>query len=75
MLQLIQRVALEFVRIVSRKKGLSPAATEAAGGKIFTYGSYRLGVYGPGMFAFLHKVLLISCAELANHLFAYRVGY
>ncbi|KAL4880209.1 poly(A) polymerase Pap [Aspergillus karnatakaensis] len=47
-LQLLQRVTTEFVKLVSRKKGLSPAAVEAAGGKIFTYGSYRLGVYGPG---------------------------
>ncbi|KAJ5167384.1 Poly(A) polymerase pla1 [Penicillium canariense] len=48
MLQLLQRVALEFVKSVSRKKGLSPAAVEASGGKIFTFGGYRLGVYGPG---------------------------
>ncbi|KAJ5642197.1 hypothetical protein N7490_006197 [Penicillium lividum] len=48
MLQLLQRVALEFVKLVSRRKGLSPAAVEASGGKIFAYGSYRLGVYGPG---------------------------
>lgn len=48
-LQLLQRVAIEFIKAVSRKKGLSPAAVEAAGGKIFTFGSYRLGVYGPGM--------------------------
>ncbi|KAJ6073674.1 uncharacterized protein N7446_001451 [Penicillium canescens] len=47
-LQLLQRVAVEFVQAVSRKKGLSNAAVEASGGKIFTYGSYRLGVYGPG---------------------------
>ncbi|RAH73098.1 polynucleotide adenylyltransferase [Aspergillus aculeatinus CBS 121060] len=47
-LQLLQRVTIEFVKVVSRKKGLSPAAVEAAGGKILTYGSYRLGVYGPG---------------------------
>ncbi|KAK2747766.1 polynucleotide adenylyltransferase [Myotisia sp. PD_48] len=47
-LHLIQRVTLEFVRSVSRKKGLSQAAIDAAGGKIFTFGSYRLGVYGPG---------------------------
>lgn len=47
-LQLLQRVAIEFIKSVSRKKGLSPAAVEAAGGKIFTFGSYRLGVYGPG---------------------------
>jgi poly(A) polymerase Pap1 len=39
---------VEFVQVVSRKKGLSNAAVEASGGKIFTYGSYRLGVYGPG---------------------------
>lgn len=49
MLQLLQRVTLEFVKLVSRKKGLSAAAVEAAGGKVFAYGSYRLGVYGPGM--------------------------
>ncbi|GAM42651.1 poly(A) polymerase [Talaromyces pinophilus] len=47
-LQLIQKVVIEFVKTVGRRKGLSPAALEAAGGKIFTYGSYRLGVYGPG---------------------------
>ncbi|EAU34327.1 Poly(A) polymerase [Aspergillus terreus NIH2624] len=47
-LKLLQRVTIEFVKVVSRKKGLSEAAVEAAGGKIFTYGSYRLGVYGPG---------------------------
>ncbi|RAO66350.1 uncharacterized protein BHQ10_002362 [Talaromyces amestolkiae] len=47
-LQLIQKVVIEFVKKVGQRKGLSPAALEAAGGKIFTYGSYRLGVYGPG---------------------------
>ncbi|KAJ5901547.1 Poly(A) polymerase [Penicillium taxi] len=48
MLLLLQRVTVEFVKSVCRKKGLSPAAIEAAGGKVFAYGSYRLGVYGPG---------------------------
>lgn len=33
---------------VSLSRGLSEAAAEAAGGKIFTFGSYRLGVHGPG---------------------------
>ncbi|EIM85694.1 poly-A polymerase [Stereum hirsutum FP-91666 SS1] len=37
-----------FVRKVSLSRGLSEAAANAAGGKIFTFGSYRLGVHGPG---------------------------
>ncbi|KAG5648740.1 hypothetical protein DXG03_000087 [Asterophora parasitica] len=38
----------KFVRTVSLSRGLSEAAANAAGGKIFTFGSYRLGVHGPG---------------------------
>jgi poly(A) polymerase len=38
---------------VSKKKGLGDAVASSAGGKIFTYGSYRLGVYGPGTGDFL----------------------
>lgn len=37
-----------FVKRISLDRGLSEAAAEAAGGKIFTFGSYRLGVHGPG---------------------------
>ncbi|EGE08939.1 Poly(A) polymerase PAPalpha [Trichophyton equinum CBS 127.97] len=47
-LHLLQRVTIEFIKVVSKEKGLSQAAIDASGGKIFTYGSYRLGVYGPG---------------------------
>ncbi|KAI0776173.1 polymerase [Trametes elegans] len=38
----------KFVHRVSLARGLSEAAATAAGGKIYTYGSYRLGVHGPG---------------------------
>lgn len=38
----------QFVYQISLKRGLSEAAASAAGGKIFTFGSYRLGVHGPG---------------------------
>ncbi|KAI0080876.1 polymerase [Panus rudis PR-1116 ss-1] len=38
----------KFVQKVSIARGLSESAAEAAGGKIFTFGSYRLGVHGPG---------------------------
>ncbi|KAJ7368964.1 poly-A polymerase [Mycena albidolilacea] len=38
----------KFVRTVAMSRGLSEATATAAGGKIFTFGSYRLGVHGPG---------------------------
>ncbi|KAF7346830.1 hypothetical protein MSAN_01822100 [Mycena sanguinolenta] len=38
----------KFVKEVSIAKGLSETASKAAGGKIFTFGSYRLGVHSPG---------------------------
>ena len=38
----------KFVRKVSLVRGLSEGAADAAGGRIFTFGSYRLGVHGPG---------------------------
>jgi poly(A) polymerase len=37
-----------FVKTVSISCEHSEAAAEMAGGKIFTFGSYRLGVHGPG---------------------------
>lgn len=48
LLKFIQTVTIEFVKTVTRKKGYSATVVEQAGGKIFTYGSYRLGVYNPG---------------------------
>jgi len=47
-LQIIQSLAREFVYQVSLSKNLSDGMARDAGGKIFTFGSYRLGVYGPG---------------------------
>ena len=41
-------VIKKFVYKVSIGRGLSEAAASAAGGKIYTFGSYRLGVHGPG---------------------------
>lgn len=38
----------EFVRKVSLKRHLPESVANEAGGKIFTFGSYRLGVHGAG---------------------------
>lgn len=43
----MQKVAEEFIRRVGKKKGLPQSTIDNAGGKIFTFGSYALGVYGP----------------------------
>jgi poly(A) polymerase len=47
-LALLSRVTQELVREVSRKQRLPPSQVDQFGGKIFPYGSYRLGVFGPG---------------------------
>jgi poly(A) polymerase len=36
------------VEKISLQRGYSAVAAKQAGGKIFTFGSYRLGVHGPG---------------------------
>ncbi len=46
----LQQLTLEFVRKVSLNKNMTENMAKEAGGKIFTFGSYRLGVYGPGLF-------------------------
>ena len=48
MLTKLQRLLSQLVQIVGKKKGLPQEILKEAGGKVFTYGSYRLGVYGPG---------------------------
>jgi poly(A) polymerase len=40
----------EFVRQVSIKNGLPESLANEVGGKIFTFGSYRLGVHGKCLF-------------------------
>lgn len=44
----MQQVTTTFVKKVGQLKGLPPSVIDNAGGKIFTFGSYRLGVFGPG---------------------------
>ena len=54
MLGEIQVLAREFVYSVSIQKKMTEEMARAAGGKIFTFGSYRLGVFAPGLESCLH---------------------
>ncbi len=45
---MINDLVQKFVQRVSLNAGMSEQAAKAAGAKIFTFGSYRLGVHGPG---------------------------
>lgn len=47
-LGIMQSLATEFVYRASIARHMSEGMARDAGGKIFTFGSYRLGVYGPG---------------------------
>ncbi|TIB58475.1 hypothetical protein E3P78_03924, partial [Wallemia ichthyophaga] len=47
-LALVQSLVKEFVKRVSIRNGMSESLATQAGGKIFTFGSYRLGVNQPG---------------------------
>lgn len=47
-LRLLSNVNREFIKEVGRRQGLPKSTVDQLGGKIYTYGSYRLGVYGPG---------------------------
>jgi poly(A) polymerase len=44
----IGNIFREFVKVVSLRNGLPVQLAEEAGGTIFTFGSFRLGVHGQG---------------------------
>lgn len=48
-LKKLQDMATEFVFRVGISKNMPEQVARESGGKIFTYGSFRLGVFGPGM--------------------------
>jgi poly(A) polymerase len=64
----MQRVTEEFVRHVAKVKGLAPSVIDSAGGKVSTFGSYRLGVYGPGILLRLLVSLLTIQDPILIHL-------
>lgn len=51
----------EFVYRVSKMKGFPDSLAREAGGKIFTFGSYRLGVHGSGKISLTFFCACIGC--------------
>ncbi|KAF8247499.1 Poly(A) polymerase [Wilcoxina mikolae CBS 423.85] len=47
-LEILQTLAENFVKKTCVAKGLPEHMIQNSGGKVFTFGSYRLGAYGPG---------------------------
>ena len=47
-LKLFRTITVQFIKEVGRKKGLGDKKVEELGGRITTFGSFRLGVFGPG---------------------------
>jgi poly(A) polymerase len=43
----VQKIVEEFVRRAGKQKGIAQSTLDVAGGKIFFFGSYALGVHGP----------------------------
>jgi hypothetical protein len=60
----LDQMVKEFVYTVSKSKGFPDSLAREAGGKIFTYGSYRLGVHGAGIHNSTRKHT--SCTYLLN---------
>ncbi|KAF4548625.1 Poly(A) polymerase pla1-like protein [Elsinoe fawcettii] len=47
-LSTLQAATIDFVKHVGEVKGMAASALQDAGGRVYTFGSYRLGVFGPG---------------------------
>ena len=69
MLKNLQKITVEFVKHVGREKKMPETIINEAGGKIFTYGSYRLGVFGPGelaLFAFIDEAGILRITRIRH---------
>lgn len=59
----LNNIVKEFVYRVSKLQGFSENTCKSAGGKIFTFGSYQLGVHGSGKIEFFYFLFFVSMSE------------
>jgi len=64
----LSKLFKDFVRRVTIKAGVPSSIASEAGGKIFTFGSYRLGVHGAG--ADIDTLCVAPNAVKREHFFA-----
>lgn len=69
MLRKLHRLTQQLVQVVGKEQKLPPAILDTAGGKVFTYGSYRLGVYGPG--SDIDTLVVVPKHVTRDHFFQY----
>lgn len=62
----LDKMVKQFVRRVSLARKLPEAVANEAGGKIFTFGSYRLGVHGAGECSGIGILFLMATAHARN---------
>ena len=67
-LKLLKEATQEFIREVSRKMRLPKSQIDQFGGKVVAYGSYRLGVYGPGMLKFAEATSFLDSLTVVQAL-------
>lgn len=66
-LNILQQLTEKFVKKVCVSKGMPEHIVNKSGGKIFTFGSFRLGVYGPGQLLSPNHPCLEFAVTIAPH--------
>ena len=75
----LDRIVKDWVKAVHAAEGYAQSLCEEVNGKIFTFGSYRLGVHGPGEVGSCQAhvqrrtpTTIMNCAHNVHHAYAGR---
>lgn len=62
-LKSLQTIAVKFMAYIGQRKKIPQNIIDGAGGLIFPFGSYRLGVHGPGQSGRVIVVVFKRCSS------------